>query len=203
MYAFRRCINSALQQKLVALSPQPATLPDLIDKARDLDRSFRMFTPRSYISSTGGGHGRGCFTPRIQAIEEEEPTVEINATRGRGQFRGRSCGTSFRRGKLSPAEREHHFREKLCMYCGKPGHVATNCNLGKHPGTSLCQMDSIPDDSMDKMSIHDNMEANKLSTNRFVPIADMSVMDATLKTLSVINTDLLDIDAAHINHASF
>ena len=45
MYAFRQCINSALQQKLVALSPQPATLPDLIDKAQDLDRSFCMFAP--------------------------------------------------------------------------------------------------------------------------------------------------------------
>jgi len=89
------------------------------------------------------------------------------------------------------------------MYCGKPGHVATNCNLGKRPGTSLRQMDSIPDDSMDKMSIHDNMEANKLSTNRFAPIANMNVMDATLKTLSVFNMDLLDIDVAHINHLSF
>jgi len=89
------------------------------------------------------------------------------------------------------------------MYCGKPGHITTNCNLGKHPGTSLRQMDSIPDDSMDKMSIHDNVEANKLSTNRFAPIVDMNIMDATLKTLSVFNTDLLDIDVAHINHLSF
>jgi len=89
------------------------------------------------------------------------------------------------------------------MYCSKPGHVATNCNLGKRPGTSLRQIDSIPDDSMDKMSIHDNVEANKLSTNRFAPITDMNVMDATLKTLSVFNTDLLDIDVAHINHSSF
>jgi len=86
MYTFRRCINPALQQKLVALSPQPATLPDLINKARDLDRSFHMFTPRSYTPSTGGGRGRGCFTPQIQAIEEEEPTAEINATHGCGQI---------------------------------------------------------------------------------------------------------------------
>jgi len=162
-----------------------------------------MFTPRSYTPSTGGGRGRGRFTPRIRAIEEEEPTTEINATCGHGQFRGRGCGTSFRRGKLSPEEREHRFREKLCMYCSKPGHVATNCNLGKRPGTSLRQMDSIPDDSMDKMSIHDNVEANKLSTNRFAPIADMDVIDTTLKTLSIFNTDLLDIDVAHINHLSF
>jgi len=34
----------------------------------------------------GGGRGRGRFTPRIRAIEEEEPTVEINTTCGRGQF---------------------------------------------------------------------------------------------------------------------
>jgi len=89
------------------------------------------------------------------------------------------------------------------MYCGKPGHVATNCTLGKRPGTSLRQMDSTPEDSMEKMSIHDNVEANQLSTNRFMPIADMDVMDAPIKMLSVFNTDLLDIDVAHINHLSF
>jgi len=96
------------------------------------------------------------------------------------------------------------------MYCGKPGHVATNCNLGKHPGTSLRQMDSIPDHDMDKMSIHDNVEANKLSTNYSTPIVDinapivnMAVTDTTLKTLSVFNTDPIDIDAACINHSSF
>jgi len=199
MYAFRWCINPALQQKLVALSPQPATLPDLVDKAQDLDRSFCMFVPRSYTPSTGGGCGRGCFTPRIQAMEEEEPTAEINVTHRHGQFRGRSCGTLFRRGKLSPKEREHRFKEKLCMYCGKPGHIATNCNLGKCPRTLLHQMDSIPEDSMDKMSIHDSVEANELSTNYFAPID----MDVTLKTLSIFNMDPLDIDVTHINHSSF
>jgi len=89
------------------------------------------------------------------------------------------------------------------MYCGKPGHIATSCNLGKCPGTSLRQIDSIPDDNMEKMSIHDNVEANKLSTNCFTPIADMNVMDAPIKMLSVFNTDPLDSDVAHINHASF
>jgi len=85
------------------------------------------------------------------------------------------------------------------MYCGKPGHITTNCNLTKRPGTSLRQMDSIPEDSMDKMSIHDSVEANKLSTNYFAPIN----MDVTLKTLSIFNMDPLDIDVAHINHLSF
>jgi len=158
-----------------------------------------MFAPWSYTPSTGGGRGRGCFTPRIRAIEEEEPTAEINVTCRHGQFRGHSRGTLFRRGKLSPKEREHRFGEKLCMYCGKPGHITTNCNLGKRPGTSLHQMDSIPEDNMDKMSIHDSVEANELSTNFFTPID----MDVTLKTLSIFNTNPLDIDVAHINHLSF
>ena len=75
------------------------------------------------------------------------------------------------------------------MYCGKPGHIATNCNLGKCPGTSLCQMDSILEDTMDKLSIHDNVEANKLSTNPFA-VLDMNV---ELKHLSILNMDLDDI----------
>jgi len=60
-------------------------------------------------------------------------------------------------------------------------------------------MDSIPEDSMDKMSIHDGVEANELSTNYFVPID----MDITLKTLSIFNMDPQNIDVAHINHLSF
>jgi len=60
-------------------------------------------------------------------------------------------------------------------------------------------MDSIPEDNMDKMSIHDSVEANELSTNYFEPLD----MDVTLKTLSIFNMDPLDIDMAHINHSSF
>ena len=160
-----------------------------------------MFAPRTYTPSAGG-RGRGHFTPRIRAIEEEEPTAEINATRRRGQFRGRSHGSSFHRGKLSLEEREHRFKEKLCMYCGKPGHITTNCNLGKCPGTSLRQMDSTPEQDMDKMSIHDNVEANQLSTNYFAPIAPVN-MNVALQTLSIFNMDPQDIDVAHINHSSF
>jgi len=85
------------------------------------------------------------------------------------------------------------------MYCGKPGHIATNCNLGKRPRTLLHQMDSTPDNDMDKMSIHDSVEANELSTNYFAPID----MDITLKMLSIFNTDPQNIDVAHINHLSF
>jgi len=64
-------------------------------------------------------------------------------------------------------------------------------------------MDSTPEDSMDKMSIHDNVEVNELSTNRFAPLVDMNIMDAPIQTLSIFNMDPLNIDVAHINHSSF
>jgi hypothetical protein len=31
-------------------------------------------------------------------------------------------------GKLKGNKWEHHIKEGLCLYCGKPGHVATDCN---------------------------------------------------------------------------
>ena len=32
-------------------------------------------------------------------------------------------------GKLSKEEKDRRFREKLCFYCGKPGHNAKNCRI--------------------------------------------------------------------------
>jgi len=86
--------------------------------------------------------------------------------------------------KTLPEEREQCFKEKLCMYCGKPGHIALNCLLGKCPGTSLCQMDSIPEDEMEKLSIYDSMEVNRLFNNPY----------------AVLN---MDVDKMNINNFSF
>jgi hypothetical protein len=30
-------------------------------------------------------------------------------------------------GKISEAEKQHRYKEKLCFYCGKPGHMAKEC----------------------------------------------------------------------------
>ena len=68
------------------------------------------------------------------------------------------------------------------MYCGKPGHIALNCNLGKRLGTSLRQMDSIPEDEMDKLSIHNNVQVNQLSNNPY------SVLDMDVDEMNIDNT---------------
>ena len=67
-------------------------------------------------------------------------------------------------------------------------------------------MDSIPEDSMDKLSVYDNVEANKLSTNYFAPIVPID-LDVKLKQLSTFNKDPdithKNFDVANINHLSF
>ena len=48
MYAFHQALNQALNQKLVNITPQPTTLDTLVEKARDLDRNWRIYaTPIS------------------------------------------------------------------------------------------------------------------------------------------------------------
>ena len=69
------------------------------------------------------------------------------------------------------------------MYCGKAGHIALNCNLGKCPGMSLRQMDSIPEDEMDKLSIHDDVQVNRLSNNSFL-VLDMDVNEMNIDNAS-------------------
>ena len=35
--------------------------------------------------------------------------------------------SSAPRGKLTQAERDYRIQNKLCLYCGKPGHIVTEC----------------------------------------------------------------------------
>jgi len=113
IFAFRRALNGALSNKLLSLSPQPDTLATLVEKARDFDRSWRVYnrpttTPR-----------QGRNTRNIREISGEEP--DINATRGQQR------PAPKRRGKLTPQERKYRMDNKLCLYCGNPGHMALNC----------------------------------------------------------------------------
>jgi hypothetical protein len=123
IWAFRKNLNSAINAKIIGVSPQPATLDDLVKLAREFDAQWRTFagplksnTPRRQ--------------PRIRELADDA-TAEINAAQGRPSFR--------RRGKLTPQERKHRMDNNLCLYCGKPGHKATECtappNRRPRPGS--------------------------------------------------------------------
>jgi hypothetical protein len=48
-------------------------------------------------------------------------------------------------GGLTQSERERRIKEKLCLYCGKPGHVAKDCRKAQHARGRLASIDEIAD----------------------------------------------------------
>ena len=86
MYAFRRALNQALNQKLVNISPQPTTLDALVEKARDLDRNWHIYA--ASLSEQSDRTPRRNSNARVREIlGEEAPNAEINATQNRGKLR--------------------------------------------------------------------------------------------------------------------
>jgi hypothetical protein len=119
MYAFRKNLNPSLHQKIIQITPQPTMLAALVNKARDLDRNWRLYGgPQT--SFHGGQSSRRNLNVWIREVNSEEPlNVEINATQSKGKFP--------QWGHLTPGERKHRMNNNLCLYCGKPGHKAIEC----------------------------------------------------------------------------
>ncbi len=112
MFAFRKALPQALHQKIIGVSPQPTTLDGLAEKAREFDHIWRLYSNPSFTNA----HPQG---PRNRALTAEEEATQVNAT-----------STSIRPqlgGTLSKEEKDRHFKEKLCFYCGKPNHVVSKC----------------------------------------------------------------------------
>jgi hypothetical protein len=57
MYAFRKNLNLLLHQKIIQITPQPTTLAALVDKARDLDRNWHLYSgPQTSFQGNQGPH---------------------------------------------------------------------------------------------------------------------------------------------------
>jgi len=142
MWAFRRALPPALQNKLLTLSPQPTTLDTLVEKAREFEHNWQIFGG-STGTSRGRGSSRGNWRsnqhPQIQEIKDED-TIEVATTqqrRGKGQ----------KRGKLTQQERQCRMANQLCLYCGTGGHIAAKCPISKRPymGSSVRQLGTTPE----------------------------------------------------------
>ena len=117
MYAFQQAIPGALLGKLMGISPFPTTLATLVEKARDFDRVWRLHAPRNTYSNSPRTLSRQMTSGR--AILTEDDSIGVNASS--------SCPEKSK-GKLTKEEREFRFKNKLCLYCGKPGHILRECH---------------------------------------------------------------------------
>ena len=162
MYAFRKALNPQLHNKIVALLPQPDTFNALVDKARELDRHWRMFAP------VHNNPARRPQNPRIRELASENPTAEISATQGR-RF------TSNKK-KLTPEERKRRFEKNLCLYCGGEGHQAATCKAKPNtrpnpPFRQNTSMRQINTDQIEDLPKQDQPDISVMSTNFFAPLA--------------------------------
>jgi hypothetical protein len=113
MFAFRKALPMALHQKIMGVSPQPTTLEGLAEKAREFDRLWCMYSNPAFTRNSG---------PRNRALTTEEDHIHANVAMT-------SCPQMG--GKISKEEKDRHFKEKLCFYCGKPNHTAKECQVKK------------------------------------------------------------------------
>jgi len=121
MYAFHVNLNQGLHTKLLGLSPQPTTLKDLVEKAREFDRVYHLYNTPAFRNP-----GQRPARARSTTTGEETP-LQINLYQGEADERPRTP-----RPPLSKQERERRFKDKLCLYCGKPNHIAHECHLRKN-----------------------------------------------------------------------
>jgi hypothetical protein len=110
MFAFRKNLPEALHNKLLGLSPQPTTLAALVEKTRAFDNAYHLYKQNRPARSEPRGRNARTLTT------EERPSAAINY-----------ANLEAAEGKITPEEREQRFREKLCLYCGRPNHRAKEC----------------------------------------------------------------------------
>ena len=57
---------------------------------------------------------------------------------------------TLRRGPLTAAEREHRYRNGLCIVCGKPGHLKANCP--RTAGKRVASLSLVPENGVSQAS---------------------------------------------------
>ena len=113
MYAFRQNILSALNNKILGMSPTPTTMAHLVELTKEFDQSWRTYnTAQSQ---------RRCSNLRFLAPEPEDP-ASVALT----NFPPKD-GKKFK--KLTNEERERRKSEGRCMYYSQKGHWQDKCQV--------------------------------------------------------------------------
>jgi hypothetical protein len=115
MFCFRKAIPIPLHQKILGVTPAPDTMEELVRLAREFDRNYQLYTMPS-------DNFRGNCGPRNRAMITEGSDAQVHATTT-------SPRPQMNVGKISEAEKQRRYKEKLCFYCRKPGHTAKECHI--------------------------------------------------------------------------
>jgi len=136
IYAFRKCIIPALNDKLLGVNPPPKTLTELVNLCRAFEQSYRLF-----------GRKLNNFGRRFQELsldsssDNPDTSIELNYSGPLSKIipGGSTANQNNKRKftKLTPGQRQYRIKNKLCLYCGEPGHFSNSCpKKSSRTGTS-------------------------------------------------------------------
>ncbi|KAK4683623.1 hypothetical protein P7C73_g6615, partial [Tremellales sp. Uapishka_1] len=114
-----------------------ASLADLVDASIKWDNLLyqrrRSVVPRAFAQTSTIVTQSRQTVPPSRPVSTTHVPMEIDAVQPRFS-------------PLTPEEREHRFKNKLCMYCGKPGHVAKDCRAKQNKPARINAIDQPKND---------------------------------------------------------
>lgn len=140
VFHYRLHLKENIKNVLVHEKPFPKTLPEMVTATIRLDnREHEKIRDRKILASmnTPSFRTRQAFppAPAIQPRSTPQLTPVHPTVQGTGPQATTSDGTTpmeldyVSKGRLTDAERERRRDNKLCNYCGEPGHVVRNCPI--------------------------------------------------------------------------
>ena len=122
--AFRRGLSDAIKDLI--LRDRPRTLADLIALTLQVDDRLReRRTEKSSRTPTSFPR-----TPRVPQFRD--PVVPPGTSANSGAIPspgGDSEPMQLNRSRLTPSLRDHRMQNRLCLYCGKSGHLFNACEV--------------------------------------------------------------------------
>jgi hypothetical protein len=134
---FREGLKPAVKWEL--RNSETKKLADFITEATKVDNDLWEYRTRNQGLGARVGHlGKASQKPNVTRQRQpyygpmpmdldsaQKKRGNIQSGKFKGKHRDRTAG------KISDKEREKRFKDKLCLYCGKPGHIAKDCKAKK------------------------------------------------------------------------
>ena len=122
MHHFRRNLKDEVLNQL-ALLPEPTTFDDLVKLSNQIDG--RLFAQRrsKNTPSTSSNKPR----PTGSNVKAHRAPAPVNVSISTPGPVPMQLDNTQRRGPLTEAEKQRRRDNKLCLYCGEPGHIANVC----------------------------------------------------------------------------
>ena len=128
MAQYYRGLKDEVKDDYVRINPAPETLHEMIEAATKIDtRLYERKLER-----------KGNYQPRFGA------RTQSRTHRPHYGLQPMELDSTQRHKTLSKQEKERRYKDKLCLYCGKPGHFAKDCRSKRQANQAEAKPKATP-----------------------------------------------------------